>query len=159
MAHKATSMQEITDIFWIKKKKVNYPTNTKDEHQFLYLKTDAQHAMPVFPSPCMPLVKCLLVHLAAIKINPIRVKCFFVYLSAVKINPSIHRLCFKQVLEPTVGTALMKKTLPFNKKLGTFNHMDNKLKIKAIKVKSSEYHFAAGRAPDRAQLCLTLSLR
>lgn len=72
----------------------------------------------------MPLVKCLLVHLAAIKINPIRVKCFFVYLSAKKIKPSIHRLCSKQVLEPTAGTALMEKTLPFNEMPGRFNHID-----------------------------------
>lgn len=52
MARKAAFMQEITDIFWTKKK-VNYPTNTRDEQQFLYLKADTQHAMPAFPSQCL----------------------------------------------------------------------------------------------------------
>lgn len=54
MARKAAFMQEITDIFWTKKK-VNYSTNTRDEQQFLYLKADAQHATPVLPSQCLPL--------------------------------------------------------------------------------------------------------
>lgn len=47
-------MQEITDIFWTKKK-VNSPTTTRDEQQFLYLKTDAQRAMPALPSQRLPL--------------------------------------------------------------------------------------------------------
>ena len=54
MARKAAFLQEITDIFRTKKK-VNYPTTTRDKEQFLYLKTDVQHAMPAFPSQCPPL--------------------------------------------------------------------------------------------------------
>lgn len=64
MARKASFMQEITDIFWTQKK-VNYPTTIRDEQQFLYLKTDVQHAMPAFPSWYLPLVNCRLVHLSA----------------------------------------------------------------------------------------------
>lgn len=54
MACKTAFMQEITDIFWTKKK-VNSPTTTREEQQFLYLKTDVQRATPALPSPCLPL--------------------------------------------------------------------------------------------------------
>lgn len=54
----------------------------------------------------------------------------------------------------------MKKTPPFNKRQeDSTTQTDHKPKIKGIKIKTWKYHFAAGSAPDRAQLWwLTLLL-